>query len=429
MSTAIPTQRPQQLTRVRYRVVTLTTLLAMVTYLDRVSISTLAPMIQRDLGLSTIQMSYVFSAFALAYALFEIPTAWWADRAGTRQVLARIVLWWSAFTAASAAAFNFTSMLVVRFLFGAGEAGAWPCAARALSRWIPASERGTVQGIFFAGAHLMGGLTPVIILNLMLPFMGWRAVFLVLGCVGLIWVWAWYRWFRDDPREHPDVGQPELDRILAERPPDSPHVTGWAYWGALLRNRNVLALCVMYAANSTIFYFCITWLPTYLNQRHGFDFATLGLFAGLPLLLSVIPDVTGGLVTDRLSARFGVLIGRRVVGIAGYVVAGACLIAAGMSPAPMTAALLIAVATASAMFTLGAAWGACIEMGRNHVAVVGATMNTAGQVASLLCPLVVGYSVQWFNDWDLPLHLIGVFFLVGALCWLIIDPRKPVFAD
>jgi len=317
----------------------------------------------------------------------------------------------------------------VRFLFGAGEAGAWPCAARALSRWIPTRERGTVQGIFFAGAHLVGGLTPVLILNYMLPFMSWRMVFVAFGGVGVLWALAWHRWFRDDPTDHPGVGQAELDKILAERPPDSPHIAGLAYWGKLLRNYNVLALCVMYSANATIFYFCITWLPTYLNKRHGFDMSTLGMFAGLPLLLSVIPDLTGGLVTDRLSARYGVRVGRCAVGVVGYVTAGVCLIAAAMSTTPMLAALLIAVATAAAMFTLGASWGTCIEMGRNHVAVVGATMNTAGQIASLLCPLVVGYSVEWFNNWDLPLHLIGWFFLVGAVCWLVIDPSKPVFED
>ena len=148
-------------TRVRYRVVALTVALAMVTYLDRVCISKLAPDIMRDLNLSKIQMGYVFSSFTLAYAFFEIPTAWWADREGTRRVLTRIVIWWSSFTIATAAAYNYATLLLVRFLFGAGEAGAWPCVARTFSRWIPARERGTIQGIFFAGAHLAGGLTPL----------------------------------------------------------------------------------------------------------------------------------------------------------------------------------------------------------------------------------------------------------------------------
>src|ERR1051325_3336665 len=150
-------------TPVRYRVVAFAVALAGVTYLDRVSISILAPSIMRDLGLSRIQMGYVFSAFTFAYAIFEIPTAWWADRVGSRRVLARIVAWWSAFTMLTGAAFSYPALLAVRFLFGVGEAGAWPNAARVFSRWIPRRERGRVQGVFFAGAHLAGGLTPPLI--------------------------------------------------------------------------------------------------------------------------------------------------------------------------------------------------------------------------------------------------------------------------
>src|SRR4029453_4606828 len=153
-------------THTRYRVVALATGLATITHLDRACIATLAPGIIRDLGLTTVQMGYVFTVFQLAYAVFEIPTAWWADRRGTRAVLSRIVAWWSVFTAATGAAFSYSILLVVRFLFGVGEAGAWPCAARTFSRWIPGRERGTVQGIFFAGAHLVGGLPPAAVLGL-----------------------------------------------------------------------------------------------------------------------------------------------------------------------------------------------------------------------------------------------------------------------
>ena len=164
-------------THTRYRVVALATGLGMITYLDRACIATLAPGIVRDLGLSTIQMGYVFTVFQLAYALFEIPTAWWADRKGTRSVLSRIVVWWSCLTAATGAAFNYPMLLGIRFLFGMGEAGAWPCVARTFSRWIPVRERGRVQGVFFAGAHLVGGLTPALVLWL-LHFLSWRSIFL-----------------------------------------------------------------------------------------------------------------------------------------------------------------------------------------------------------------------------------------------------------
>ena len=416
-------------TRARYRVVALATSLAMITYLDRACIATLAPGIMRDLGLSTVQMGYVFTAFQLAYGVFEVPTAAWADRRGTRSVLSRIVLWWSCLTAATAAAFSYPVMLAVRFLFGAGEAGAWPCVARTFSRWIPMRERGTVQGIFFAGAHLVGGLTPALILGWMLPHMSWRAVFVSFGAVGFLWVAVWHSWFRNDPSEHPAVNAAELSRIVAERPRDSAHAAGWRYWRGLLRNRNMIALSVMYVPNCMMFYFCITWLPTYLKQRHGFDAAALGFFAGLPLIVSMPGDLLGGMVTDRVAARFGLRIGRCGVGGAAYVIAGLALLLAARSSSPVAAATLIAVATGMTMFTLGAAWSTVIEVGRNHVAVVGATMNSIGNLAAMLNPLIVAYSVQWFGSWNLPLYVMGVLFLIGAACWTLIDPTRPVFDE
>lgn len=403
------------------------TALAMITYLDRVCIAKLAPDIMRDLQLSKIQMGYVFSSFALAYAMFEIPTAWWADRAGTRTVLTRIVIWWSCFTAATAAASGYVSLLILRFLFGAGEAGAWPSVARTFSRWIPGHERGTVQGVFFAGAHLVGGLTPGLIV-LLLPVMSWRAIFVLFGSVGFVWALAWHVWYRDDPTEHRSVSASEAAYIVAHRPADLVHAPG-AYWWPLLRDRNIVALCIMYASNSMIFYFCITWLPTYLFERHGFEAAALGFFAGLPLLVSVPSDLFGGIVTDRLASRFGLRAGRCGVGALAYLVSAAGLIAAGAASSPIAAAVLISVATAACMFTLGAAWSTVSEIGRNHVGVVGAMMNTAGQVASLVCPPLVAYSVVWFGSWSLPLYVMGGLFLVGAGCWLIIDPTRPVFAD
>jgi MFS family permease len=158
MLSSSPTQKIAGVarSRVRYAVLAFCCALAAVTYLDRVCISVTANGIMRDLGLSELQMSFVFSAFTFAYGLFEIPTGHWGDRIGTRRVLTRIVAWWSTFTILTAGVFNYVSLLVVRFLFGAGEAGAWPNAARTFSRWFPATERGTAQGIFFMGAHLAG---------------------------------------------------------------------------------------------------------------------------------------------------------------------------------------------------------------------------------------------------------------------------------
>lgn len=413
-------------THVRYRVVGMALLLAMVTYLDRVCISKLAPNIMEDLGLSKVQMGYVFSAFALAYAIFEVPTAWWADRMGTRKVLTRIVIWWSCFTIATAAAFNYTALLVIRFLFGAGEAGAWPAVARTFSRWIPRQERGTIQGIFFAGAHLAGGLTPLLIVVL-LKLVPWRAIFVLFGLVGFVWAFAWYRWFRDEPAEHMDINSAELQRIVSGRGEETSHTAGRTYWNRLLAHPNTLALCVMYFPNSFVFYFCITWLPTYLKEQHGFDAAMLGVLAGLPLLLSVFGDLLGGVVTDRVAARFGIRIGRSAVGAGAYLIAAVALLLTPVCHQPVTAAVLIAVATTASMFTLPAAWGTCIEVGGNHSGVVSAAMNTSGQIGSLLCPLLVAYSLKWFHSWSIPLYVMGGLFLLGTVCWCLIDPRKQIF--
>lgn len=413
---------------VRYRVVGLALLLAMVTYLDRVCISKLAPNIMKDLNLSKVQMSYVFSAFALAYALFEVPTAWCADRMGTRKVLTRIVLWWSVFTLATAAAFNYAALLTIRFLFGGGEAGAWPSVARTFSRWIPKQERGTIQGVFFAGAHLAGGVTPLLVV-FMLQYMPWRMIFICFGLVGFVWAIVWSWWFRDDPAEHPEVNAAELEYIVSGRVSEAGHQAGWGYWRRLLGHPNVRALCLMYFPNSFVFYFCITWLPTYLQEQHGFDAAALGFLAGLPLLLSVFGDLLGGVVTDRLSARFGLRIGRCGLGAVAYLAAGAALMAAAACGRPVAAAVLIAVATAASMFTLAAAWGVCIEVGGNHSGVVSAAMNTSGQVGSMLCPLIVAYALKWFGSWNITLYLMGTLFVIGALCWLVIDPSRRIFQD
>jgi MFS transporter, ACS family, glucarate transporter len=427
-TTTTPGAHAEPGTRIRFRVAALGTTLAMVTYLDRVSMGTIAPIVTREWQLTPSQTGWIFSAFALAYALFEIPTAKWAEKLGTKSVLTRIVLWWSAFTAATALAFNLPSMLLVRFLFGAGEAGAWPMAARAFSSWIPRLERATVQGIFFAGAHLVGGLTPPLI-GLMLVYMSWRTTLVGFGLVGLVWVAAWRKWFENDPTEHPEVNAAELAHILHGRPPDSKHTVGRKYWGRLFFSRNVVLLCLMYLSNSTIFYFCITWLPTYLKNRHGFDASALGFLSGLPLLVSVPSDLFGGTLSDRLSRNYGMRVGRCYLGAIAYALTSAFLLLAAASTTPIVAAVAIATATGLTMLTLGAAWGTCIEVARNHAGVVGAVMNTSGQVASLLIPLVVGYSVEWFNNWDFPIYMLACMFLVGTVCWLLIDPFKPVFED
>jgi ACS family glucarate transporter-like MFS transporter len=416
-------QRP---TRARYVVIFFMVTLAMVTYLDRACIGAMKQHIAADFSLDDAQMGWVFTSFILAYAIFEIPTARWADRYGAGSVLMRIVTWWSVFTLLTAGAFNYVSLLVTRFLFGAGEAGAFPCVARVLSRWVPLRERGTAKGIFFAGAYASAALTTFTV-NALLPFMSWRTILLVFGCVGFVWVIAWKRWFRDEPTDHPSANEAERALIIADRKPVVAHPPGFAFWGGLLKQRNVLLLCLSYMPNCATFYFCITWLPSYLREHRGFESTELGMLAALPLALAIGTQFLGGFWSDKIVGRFGLRAGRRAPGIVGYGVAALFVVAATLSPDPKAAAVLFALTVATCMLTTASSWSTCVDIGREHSATVSATMNTSGQIAAILMPPIVGYSLKWFGNWNVPFYLLAGLFVMGALCWMFIDPKKPVF--
>ena len=415
--------------RVRYQVLAFTVALGGITYLDRVCIAKMADDVMRDLHLSKVNMGYVFSAFTLAYAAFEIPTGAWGDRIGTRRVLTRIVVWWSSFTIITAAAWSYASLLAVRFLFGIGEAGAFPNVSRTFSRWFPAVERGTAQGVFFMGVHLGGGLTPLLV-TLLLAHMSWRSVFVVVGSVGFVWALAWSLWFRDEPADHPSVNIEERALIESGRGKEGSHRLDLPTLRRIMTDRSLAALCLMYFAQAYGFYFNITWFPTYLAKARGFQGTLLGLLAGLPLILSSLADLFGGLTTDAITRRFGPKAGRCGVGGASLLIAGVSLIAGATVPDPMASALLISVAGAAASFLLGACWGVCLDIAGPHAGLVTACMNTAGQVGAVLSPIIMGYFIQrTTEDWTTPLCIAGALYCAGAACWLLVDPRTPIAVD
>jgi MFS transporter, ACS family, glucarate transporter len=411
-------------TRVRHKVVAMTMVLGAILYLDRVTISVTRPYVARDLNLTATQMGYVFSAFYFAYALFEIPTGWWADRMGTRRVLTRIVCWWSAFTVLTGVAFGFASMVTIRFLFGAGEAGALPTVARTFSRWFPRHERGRAQGTFFMSMHLAGGLTPILVTAL-LAYFNWRTLFAMFGSLGFVWAVAWHRWFRDSPAEHRRVGAAERELIESGLAADTGHALDATEWKRLLWNRTVVCLCLMYFTQAFGGTFYVTWLPTYLATR-GLTGMTAGILAGLPLILSSAADLLGGFTTDAAVRRFGLRLGRITVGGGALAAAGLFTIAGAFAESPVLGAVLIALGGGSSNFLLGAAWGSCVDIGGRRSGAVSAAMNTSGQVGAILSPILVAQVVSRFSQWSAPLYVTGVLFLLGSLCWVWVDPTKPV---
>lgn len=413
------------MSRVRYRVTAMVVILGMLTYLDRACVGTLTPQITHAFGLSKVQMASVFSAFAFAYAIGGIPGGWLADRLGTRVVLTAVVVCWSLFTVGTGLATSFGVLIAVRVLFGAGEAAAWPCAARTFSRWMPRSERGIAQGTFFAGSHFTSGVTPSIVLAL-LPWLSWREIFVAFGALGLLWAAVWAVWFRDDPAQHRAVSAGEREFIQAGTNAAPPGAPDRRLFGRLARSGSVWATCVMYLPNAVLFYFCITWLPTYLRERHHLSPHAVAIFSGLPLVLAAVADFTGGVATDWAVARFGLRRGQRGLGAISYGVAAAALVVTPWIQVPILAGCLIALATAASMFTLAAAWGTCIEIGGKQAAVVGAVMNTSGQVGSFFGPYLVAYTLKWSGSWSPSLWTMGLLFAIGAACWCAIDPEQVI---
>ncbi len=403
--------------------------LAIVTYLDRVCIAIAAPYMMADLGLTVVQMSVVFSAFTLAYSIFEIPSGWLGDRIGPRRVLTRIVLWWSAFTTLTGAALGYRSLVAIRFLFGAGEAGAFPNAVRSFAAWFPARERGMANGVLFFGSRLGGAITAPVALVL-IQRAGWRAAFAVFGAFGLAWAAVWHRTYRDRPSNHPDVDAAERAWIeqdavsvgqSAARDDGAP-----TPWAQLLASRNLWAICAMYFAFGYGLYFYFTWLPTYLIRELGFSVLAGGFFSSLPFVLAGMANLAGGWCTDSIARRFGLRHARTTLGALAFATCAALVFTSTVAAPPVAKALLLALALASADFALGACWSVCLDVGSAHAGVVTGFMNTFGNLGGLVGPIVVAQIVERWQSWTLPFYVTAAMYLCGALAWLLIDPTKRV---
>jgi sugar phosphate permease len=368
-------------------------------------------------------MSVVFSAFTLSYSLFEIPSGWLGDVIGPRRVLTRIVLWWSAFTMLTSAARGFPSLVAIRFLFGAGEAGAFPNIARSFSRWFPIRERGRANGVMFLGSRVGGMLSAPVALFIVSRW-GWRTSFVLFGTIGLAWAAAWFAWYRDRPEDHPAVNAEELAWIRQ----DQRDVEGLAGrdrtpWGALLRSRNLYAICAMYFAFGYGLYFYFTWLPTYLIKQLGFSLLAGGLFASLPFVLAGFADLAGGWLTDYLCRTRGLRAGRCYLGCAAFLTCAVFVFSSTLPVPSVAKALLLALALASADLALGACWAVPIDIAPDHAGVITGFMNTLGNLGGLVGPLVVGIAVDRWGSWTFPFYVTASVYACGALAWLAIDPE------
>ena len=424
-TTKIQRETAMPASNARRKVIWFAVTLAILAYVDRVCISMAAPEISKDLGLDKAQMGYVFGAFAVAYALFEIPGGWLGDWMGPRRVLMRIVIWWSFFTAATGWMFNYWSMLATRFLFGAGEAGCFPNITKAFSTWLPLEERVRAQGILWMAARWGGAFTPPLV-NWIFKVMDWRMAFTVFGLVGSVWAFFFYRWFRDNPQEHPEVNAAERKLIAATAHPASGH--GDVPWGKMLASKSVWLLWLQYFLLSFPWYFYPTWLPTYLQEYHGVDRMTSGYYAILPLFLGGVGSLTCGFLSTKLSRRWNSIgKSRRTISTFGFGGAAVMMFIAIQVKDPLWAMVGLGLSSFCNDLVMPNAWGACMDVGGKYAGTLSGSMNMMGNIAGFVAPVMGGLILRnTNNDWNLFITIMAAVYVLGMLTWPFIDPVTPL---
>jgi sugar phosphate permease len=415
-------------TNVRHVVLGLTVAAYLITYMDRVNIASAVPVIQKELGFSMVTVGWILSSFRWGYALFQIPGGWLGDRIGPRRALALIVTWWSIFTSATALAWSATSMAAFRFLFGMGEAGAFPIATRSLSRWILPGERGFAQGITHAGSRLGAALTPSIVVLLMAAY-GWRAAFFVFGFIGLFWAAIWYWYYRDTPQEHASVNEAERNLILNSVGGARAAKTRSVPWRQILASSTLWTLSAMYFCYAYCIAVYLDWFPKYLNEHRGFDLKQMGIYASLPLLAGTAGDLLGGWASDRWARRSGDLKrARRGVAVAGFLVAAAGILPATFTASPTGSVWYTCIAVFGLETTVGVSWAIPLDIGGDYAGSVSAVMNTCGNIGGAISPALLAYLVRSYG-WNVPFVVASALCVAAAVLFGRIDATKRIFAD
>ena len=439
-------------TRARSIVLFFAVSLAVITYVDRVCISQAAPQMQKELGLTKEQMGWAFTAFSLAYALFEIPGGWLGDKIGPRKVLMRVVAMWSVFTIATGWAFNLASLIVFRFLFGVGEAGCFPNVTKAFTLWFPACERVKAQGVMWLSARWGGAFTPLLV-GWMLASGGdgkaglglhYKWVFLIFGLLGVVWAVFFYKWFRDLPKNHPSVNAEEL-AIIGDHS-DAMGGDHSVPWTKLFSSRSVWMLWLQYFCMSFAWYFYITWMPTFIKETFpNLSDINRALLACVPLFFGGLGSIFSGLVSAPLEKYFGSSAStRRFMGCAGLCGAAVMLLisiwlrqsasaATAGSWIPILSMLAVGMASFCNDLAMPGAWGACMEVGGKHTGSLSGSMNMMGNLGGAMPGFVVPMVLTMTNlpdaaspSWNAVFYLFAAVYVVGGLSWLAIDPVTPL---
>lgn len=386
----------------RFLVVAALFLLSLILYIDRAAISSAKSAIAGELALSDTEMGWVFGAFSLGYAFAQIPWGWFADRAGPRLALAIVVALWSAFTTLTGTAGRLTWLLLMRFLFGVAEAGAFPGSARVFYNWLPDHERGIANGVLFSGALLGGGLAFPLCQWLVTTY-GWRTAFYFLGVPGLIWALSWFIWFRNYSDEQVENGASLRDEVPILQ---------------VFRSWKMLKAMLQYFIGNFTFFVCITWMLPYLAERYSLTPSQAARYSMLPLLSGAIANWFSGFIVDALYRSTFRIWSRRLPATLGFFLAASGSYAVSIVNSPGAAVAAFAIAMFGVEMTISPSWAYCIDIGRKNSGAVSAAMNMAGSFGALASANAFPWLHRWTGDSGTYFRIATALNILAILCWL-----------
>lgn len=408
----------------RYLMVVGTFLLALLLYIDRICISVAKEPIADALVLNDKQMGWVMAAFSLGYAFFQTPSGILADRLGPRKTLTTIVTLWSGFTALTGVTWNFISLLVVRFLFGAGEAGAFPGMSRAIYSWIPLKERGLVTGINFSGSRL-GAAFALPMVAWMITDFGWRTTFYILGVIGVAWATLWYILFRDNPEDHLGISQKEKELILETRQEkEMSKSTEKIDLKDLLKSKNMWLAMGQYFCSNFTFFFALTWLFPHIKNEYQLETVEAGFYTAVPLILGAFGNWFSGWLIDKIFKKGDWDKSRIYPASIGFLLAAVGLIGSIYMDSAIGAIFFLSIAIFGADMTLPPSWAFCVDIGKKHSGAVSGTMNMAGNIGAFLTALIFPYLLAWTGSTTLFFIIGAILNIIAIFLWHKMRPQK-----
>lgn len=423
---------PSPMSRQRFVLISILFFHSVNTYMDRACISNAAEPMQEALKIGPTMWGWILGIFGFGYALFQIPSGWIADRFGPRKALGLVVAFWSTFTMLTGVAWGAVSLLVMRFMFGMGEAGAFPGATRAFFSWLPAKERGLAQGINFSGSRIGAAVSFLIMPYLINELIGWRWTFFANGIVGIIWAAVWLYWFRDDPKDNKKITQAELDYIQKVDAQDEAVTQKSVSFMEVFSSKNVILAMIQYFSQNVTFFTSITWIPLYLKQNWG---GNAELLAAIPMFFAAFSNWTaGGMVT--ILYKLGFPVGsRRITAMTGYALGAFGMFAATQTDNAVTFIAFYSVAIFGVDMVLSPSWAFCMDIGGDKSGAVSGAMNMVGNIGAALSAIafpifqesvtipVIAPEAGTVNSY---FFMAGVLNIVSVVCWMFMDPRKPI---